>query len=258
MGSFYTRKGEQYVSSPSTVGPWDPKLQHGGPVAALLGTRIEQAAARPDMRLAQFALEFMGPVPVATLDVSAEVVRPGKRISHWAARASVGGRESVRVTAWMLSAKEGRNPLIHLQDSPPPPMPETAVDTYFEAVPHFGYGDALEWRFPEGGFKELGPATCWARLKVSLVEGEPVSPLARVLAMVDSANGISAELDVGKYLFVPVNLTVALAREPSTEWTAMRAVTSISSDGIGVTRAQLFDQRGAIGEALQTLYVEPR
>ncbi|HEX4383266.1 MAG TPA: thioesterase family protein, partial [Myxococcales bacterium] len=196
MASFYTRKGEQYASSPSTVGPWDPKLQHGGPVAALLGTRIEQAAARPDCRVAQFSMQFMGPVPVADLDVTVGQVRPGKRISHWSASASARGREAVRVNAWMLSVKEGRNPLIHLQDSPPPPMPAEAISTYFEAVPHFGYGDALEWRFPEGGFKELGPATCWARLKVSLVEGEPVSPLARVLAMVDSANGISAELDV--------------------------------------------------------------
>jgi len=79
-----------------------------------------------------------------------------------------------------------------------------------------------------------------------------------VLAMVDSANGISAELDVSTYLFVPVNLTVSLAREPATEWTAMRAVTSISSDGVGVTRARLFDERGMIGVALQTLYVEKR
>jgi hypothetical protein len=258
MQAFFKREGPRYSASPSTVGPWDPKLQHGGPVAALLGSRIEQAAARPDARLAQFAMQFMGPVPVAELDVRVEQVRPGKRIAHWFASASAGGREAVRVTAWMLQAREGRNPLVHLEDAPPPPMPEKPVSTYFPTVPHFGYGDALEWRFPEGGFESLGPATCWARLRVPIVEGEPISQLSRVLAMVDSANGISAELDVGKYLFVPVNLTVSLAREPATEWTGMRAVTSLSSDGVGVTRAQLFDERGAIGEALQTLYVEPR
>jgi hypothetical protein len=258
MAAFYTRDGERYVAGPSTVGPWDPKLQHGGPVAALLGSRIEQAAASPGSRVAQFSLEFMGPVPVATLEVSTELVRPGKRIAHWAARISAGGREAVRVTAWMLSTREGRNPLVHLEDEPPPPMPAKAVDTYFPTVPHFGYGDALEWRFPEGGFDSPGPATCWARLKVAVVEGEPLSQLSRVLAMVDSANGISAELDVDKYLFVPVNLTVSLAREPATEWTAMRAVTSLSSDGVGVTKARLFDERGVIGEALQTLYVDRR
>src|SRR5476649_535985 len=97
MASFYTRDGDRYVASPSTVGPWDPKLQHGGPVAALLGTRIEQAAraggAGGNVRVGQFALEFMGPVPVATLDVTTELIRPGKRIAYWSARASAGGRE---------------------------------------------------------------------------------------------------------------------------------------------------------------------
>jgi len=258
MTAFYTRANGRYAATAATVGPWDPKLQHGGPVAALVASRIERAAARPDMRLAQFSLEFLGPVPVAELEVSAEQVRPGKRIAHWAARVTTSGREAARVTAWMLQTKAGRNPLVHLEDAPPPPMPKEPVSTYFTEVPRFGYGDALEWRFPEGGFAQLGPATCWARLKAGIVEGEPVSPLSRVLAMVDSANGISAELDVGKYLFVPVNLTVALAREPATEWTAMRAQTSLSDDGVGVTRAQLFDERGVIGEAVQTLYVEPR
>jgi hypothetical protein len=137
-------------------------------------------------------------------------------------------------------------------------LPETATSTYFESVPRFGYGDALEWRFAEGSFVEMGPATVWSRLRVAIVSGEEVSPLARVLAMVDSANGISAELDVRSYLFVPVNLTVTLARYPIGEWVGMRAVTSLVEDGIGVTRARLFDERGSIGWALQSLYVDKR
>jgi hypothetical protein len=98
----------------------------------------------------------------------------------------------------------------------------------------------------------------WSRLRVEIVEGEPIPPIARALAMVDSANGISAELDVGKYLFVPVNLSVSLTREPIGEWVGMRAVTALSSDGVGTSRARLFDSRGTIGRAMQTLFVEPR
>jgi hypothetical protein len=259
MIAFYSRDAEgRYVASEHTVGPWDPKLQHGGPVAALLASRIEQAAALPDSRVAQFSLEFLSPVAKAALEVSLEQQRPGKRISLWSARAKVDGREQARVSVWMLNAKEGRNPLVHLEDEKPPPMPAQPISTYFKEVPRFGYGDSIEWRFPEGGFEQLGPATCWARLKGVVVEGEPVTPLQRILAMVDSANGISAELDVAKFLFVPVNLNVSLTRYPAGEWTGMRAVTSISSDGIGTTRARLFDQRGEIGRALQTLYVDRR
>jgi hypothetical protein len=76
--------------------------------------------------------------------------------------------------------------------------------------------------------------------------------------MVDSANGISNELDVRKYLFVPVNLTVSIARHPEGEWIGMRARTSLASEGAGTTYARLFDAQGYFGEALQTLFVEPR
>jgi hypothetical protein len=249
--------GTSFSATAATVGPWDPKLQHGGPVAALLGTRIELAAAARDMRVSQFALEFLGPAAVAPMEVSTSILRPGKKIALFSGSASIAGRPCVRASAWLLRTQAGMNEAVRLDDAPPH-MPDTAATTYFESVPRFGYGDALEWRFAEGGFEQAGPATVWSRLRVAIVEGEEVSPLARVLAMVDSANGISAELDVRRYLFVPVNLTVTLARHPASEWVGMRAVTSLADDGIGLTRARLFDVHGSIGYALQSLFVEKR
>ena len=35
-------------------------------------------------------------------------------------------------------------------DEPALPLPLVAADTLFPTVPHFGYGDSLEWRFVEG------------------------------------------------------------------------------------------------------------
>lgn len=255
---FYVRVGDRYDATESTVGPWDPGLQHGGPIAALLATRMESAAAIAHGRVAQLSLEFFSPVPRAPLDVTASCLRPGKKISLWQAAGSHAGRTVVTASAWILATREGRSPMKHLLDTPPPPLPATPITSYFESVPRFGYGDALEWRFSEGRFDAMGPAAVWTRLRVPIVAGEELSPLARVLAMVDSANGISAELDPTEYLFVPVNLTVALARHPHGEWTGMRATTSLSDDGVGVTRAHLYDERGSIGEALQALYVEKR
>ncbi|HEY2368760.1 MAG TPA: thioesterase family protein [Polyangiaceae bacterium] len=255
MSAFYVRKREGvFEATASTVGPWDPKLQHGSPVVSLLATRLE----KDEMRVAHVSLDFLGPVPVAEMEVTTSVDRPGKKIELRSAIASVDGKPRARVSAWLLRTSDGKNPSAHVDDEPPPPMPDKAVDSYFEAVPRFGYGDALEWRFAEGHFAEIGPATVWSRLRVAIVEGEPIPPIARALAMVDSANGISAELDVGKYLFVPVNLSVSLTREPIGEWVGMRAVTALSSDGVGTSRARLFDSRGTIGRAMQTLFVEPR
>lgn len=255
MSFFYVQKRHNvFEATESTVGPWDPKLQHGSPVVSLLATRL----AKEGMRVAHVSLDFLGPVPVSEMEVTTSVDRPGKKIELRSAIASVDGKPRARVSTWLLQTSDGKNPSVHLDDEPPPPMPDKAVDSYFESVPRFGYGDALEWRFSEGHFAEIGPAAVWSRLRVAIVEGEPVPQIARVLAMVDSANGISAELDVRKYLFVPVNLTVSLTREPIGEWVGMRAVTALSSDGVGTTRARLFDSRGSIGRALQTLFVEPR
>jgi hypothetical protein len=255
--SFYVRSGDELHPAPTTAGPWDPGLQHGGPPAALLGAALEATSPRDGTRVAHFALEFLSPVPLAPMRVATEVVRPGKKIELLSATASVAGRPVLRASAWRLAVGAGRSPEIRFGD-PPPPFPDAEETRLFPNAPPFGYGLALEWRFAAGGFHLYGPATAWTRLRVDVVEGEPVSPLSRVLAMVDSANGISAELDPKAFLFVPVNLTVSLARAPEGEWVGMSAATSIASEGVGTTHARLFDTRGFFGESLQTLFVEPR
>jgi hypothetical protein len=76
--------------------------------------------------------------------------------------------------------------------------------------------------------------------------------------MVDSANGISAEVPPSRFTFVPVELTVSVTRHPRTEWVGMRARTTIASDGVGQTHAELFDEVGFLGTALQTLFFSAR
>jgi hypothetical protein len=116
----------------------------------------------------------------------------------------------------------------------------------------------MEWRFVEGSFQEPGPATVWSRPRIPLVAGEPVSPIGRLLLMVDSANGVSAELLPSRFTFVPVEMTVSVLRAPRTEWVGMRAQTFLAPDGVGQTRADLFDEEGPLGLATQTLFVAPR
>jgi hypothetical protein len=76
--------------------------------------------------------------------------------------------------------------------------------------------------------------------------------------MVDSANGISAELPVTEFTFVPVDLNVVLHRAPEGEWVGMHAATTIEDDGIGLTRTRLFDAKGSVGGSLHTLFVSRR
>jgi len=255
--AFFLREGARFVSTVATTGPWDVRFQHGSPPVALLARELMRVSPRPDVRLANISMDFLGPVPVAPLEVRAEVVRPGKRIELVHATALAEGREVLRASGWRMSVENGRSPQAGTFE-PAPPLPEKAIDTLFEAVPHFGYGDALEWRFVDGGFTSLGPATVWTRPRIPLIAGEPDDALTRALLMVDSANGISAELDLKKFSFVPVNLSVDLARAPEGEWTGMTASTRIAHDGTGATSARLFDARGTFGHVMQALFVSPR
>jgi Thioesterase-like superfamily len=254
---FYERRDGLYHPTAATIGPWDPKLQHGGPGAALLGSLLEAHEARPGTRLASLSFDILGPIPAAPMRIDTRTVRGGKKIALSEAVATVGDRAVLRASAWRLEVGTDRNPDANLS-SPVPPMPAEAATTLFPEVPEFGYGRALEWRFVRGSFATKGPATLWARLRAQVIRGQEPSPLARVLAMVDSANGVSREIDMSAYLFVPVNLTVSLTRAPDGEWTAMAAETSLASEGTGTTRAELFDLQGPIGLAVQTLYVEKR
>lgn len=253
--SFYVQRDERtFEPTAATVGPWDPKLQHGGPPAALVGRAFEAIGGRTDMRVAHFTLDFLGVVPLAPMTLETEVLRPGKRVELVGATVSMGGRAVLRASAWRVAVSEARSPLVGL-DEPVPPIPATADLELFETNPDFGYGRAIEWRFTEGGFRKKGPATVWTRLRIPLLEGEAPSPLVRLLAMVDSANGVSWETDFATHTFVPVALTVATTRPAATEWVGMAARTMLAGDGVGTTKARLFDERGTIGQAVQGLFV---
>ncbi len=249
--------GGTFVPTAATEGPWDPALQHGGPPAALIARELSRIGGRRDVRLSHFTLDFLGPVPLAPMRLEAEVLRPGKRVELVGATVHVAGRPVLRASAWRIAVGPDRSAQLGLDDSVPP-LPQQASEDLFEAAPDFGYGRAIEWRFTEGGFRVEGPATVWTRLRVPIVAGEEPSPLARALAMVDSANGVSWEIDFATHTFVPVVLTVSITREPAGEWVGMRARTSLSGDGVGTTEARIFDARGTVGRALQTLFVAPR
>jgi hypothetical protein len=217
---------------------------------------IERAHPHPGARVGRIAFDFFGPVPVAELSIATELVRPGARVSLARARLSANGKTALEASAWRLAVEPGKVPAV-VDARTPPPLPGPQGQNPFEGFPTFGYGRAMEWRFVEGAFTELGPATVYTRPLLPIVEGEDVTPFGRLLLMVDSANGISGVLPFGAFMFVPVELTVSVRRHPRTEWVGMRAETTIEADGVGQTRAELFDEAGYVGMAIQTLFVAP-
>jgi Thioesterase-like superfamily len=138
------------------------------------------------------------------------------------------------------------------------PLPPEQPQRFFPGVGYFPYGHAMEWRFARGGFDDPGPAFVWGRPRIALVEGEPLHGTEALLALLDSANGVSCELDIRQWTFVPVDLTLNLHRVPQGPWYALDARTVCGADGIGTVHTTVFDAQGPVGRSLHTLFVRPR
>jgi Thioesterase-like superfamily len=252
--AFYTDEGGRLVPSELTRGPWDPGAQHAGPPAALLGRAVERCKPREGMQVGRITLEILRPVPLAPLEAIARIVRPGRSVELVEASLSGPDGEVMRATAWRLRC--GGVGAVSGADGAPP-GPERGVESeFFKTGQDVGHHTAMEYRFVEGAFLELGPATVWMRMRVPLVSGEEPSPLQRVLVAADSGNGVSAALDYERYVFINTDLSVHLLRPPAGEWVCLEATTYV--DGLGLSDTALWDERGRIGRAAQTLLVRPR
>jgi hypothetical protein len=268
-----------FVPTELTRGPWDPDAQHAGPPAALLGRELERhaersaAAGESPATVGRVTYEILRSVPLAPLTVATEVLRPGRRVELVQARLDDAQGEVIRATAWLLRtgpvelppglASEDPDSPARLARGPwgdgLPPGPAAGEDSpFFDTGRSVGYHTAMEYRFVAGAFVEPGPATVWMRMRQPLVAGEEPSPLQRVLVAADSGNGVSATLDWTRYVFINVDLTVQLHRLPAGEWVCLDAITIPEMSGVGLADTALYDERGPIGRATQTLLVGER
>ena len=169
-------------------------------------------------------------------------MRPGRAVELVAAELSEakGERRAIaRATAWRLRHQEGG-----ARDRPrrAAARPRAgSASPFFPTGQDVGYHTAMDYAFVSGGFLEPGPAVVWMRMRQPLVDGEPPSPLVRVLVAADSGNGVSAALDYRRFLFINTDLTVQLVREPAGEWVCLDAVTRIGADGVGLAESVLAD-----------------
>ncbi len=255
--SFYVPLGDgQWQATVHTTGPWDARAQHGGPPSALLGRAMRECEPRADMMIARFTCEILRPIPVGEISVAARVARPGRSVELLEATASAGGREVAKASAWRVlrTAADPVPSRLPAPDGPPGqypdmPRPREWVD---------GYLSAIEWRAIRGNLSSPGPACVWGRMRYPLVPDEEPNSLERVLAVADSGNGISWEMDIARWHFINPELTVHLHREAEGEWVCLDAQTTISPGGVGLATSVLSDLAGPVGVSAQSLLVAPR
>jgi hypothetical protein len=252
--AFYSLEGDRATPSELTRGPWDPDAQHAGPPSALLARAIERCEPRDGARVGRVTVEILAPVPIAPLTVRARVVRPGRSVEMLEATLEGPEGEVMRARAWRIAESHITADWEH--DDAPPGREHAEALEFFATGERIGWHTAMEIVFARGRFLEPGPATVWMRPRVQLVDGEPISPLQRTMLAADGGNGVSAPLDWETHVFINTDLTVHLLRPPEGEWVCLDSVTHV--DGLGMTDTALWDERGRIGRAAQTLLVRAR
>ncbi len=258
--TFFLNDGDRFLPTELTRGPWDPRAQHAGPPAALLGWAAERHGERAEMRVTRATFEILRPVPIAPLELTTTLLRGGRNVELVGASLASQGGEVMRLVALRI-----RTTRLELPDGGPPaaagapPGPEQGTPLpFFPTGSDVGYHTAMEWRFVEGGFLEPGPATAWLRMRHPLLPGEEPSPLQRVLIAADSGNGVSTVLDWRSWLFVNCDLTVYLQRPPVGEWVCLQARTTVDDAGTGLAESMIYDLHGPVARGLQSLFVAER
>src|SRR5450631_378345 len=118
--AFWVPEGEQlFRATIHTQGPWNPQFQHGGPPAALLVRQMEQCAPRPEMILARVAIDILGSIPLATLQATARIVRPGRRVELLEAFLEYEGRPVMHASGWRIRVPSTRPPVTEAGTVPP-------------------------------------------------------------------------------------------------------------------------------------------
>lgn len=274
----FIARGEEFVPTEHARGPWDPRALHGGAPAALLTGAFERTEPGSDLRIARLAFELLRPIPFAPLSLSTRIVRPGRRVQEIAAELHSGGELICRASALRVRAVPDGLPTAASADGSAPPESGAGSASSRDPLPpeipgpqegspvRFALDDrdmtsfaasAMEMRWLDDPWAP-GPARVWMRLRHPLVEGQPLTPLARLAATADFGNGVSAVLPFERYLFINADLSIHLHRQPAGEWIGLDARTLLHGGGTGLSESVLHDLHGPVGRAFQTLVVEPR
>jgi hypothetical protein len=273
--TIFVERNGQFVPTEHARGPWDPNALHGGAPAALIAAAFERVEPGAELPLARLSFEFLRPVPLAPLELTTRITRPGRRVQALEADLHADGVHVCRARALrLLPVPEQLSELAAEQikghDRPQLSGPQDGREVRFalDDIERRSFAaTAMEMRFLEGGpaiavkqpsNSELGPATVWMRLRYPLSAAQPATPIARVAATADFSNGVSAVLPFEDYLFINADLTIEFNRPPRGEWIALEARTLLHPGGSGWARSALHDQHGPVGVATQALVVQRR
>jgi hypothetical protein len=246
----------RFVPTAHVSGAWNPDEQHVAPAIGLLTHAIERdrdARRADDLRITRLAVDVLGVLRLEPVEIAVTVLRTGRTIELVEARLAQDGRTALIARAWLAAVFD----TAAISGTAFPPVPARDALSAWDpgAVWPGGFVRSLEARRAQEG---QGRGVTWLRPVVGVIDGREVSPTARIMAMIDVANGLMARVDPDVAIFPSLDFAAHLLREPEGEWVACDTTASFGPRGAGLTHSVLHDDRGPFGTLAQTLTVRPR
>ncbi|MEU2711396.1 thioesterase family protein [Streptomyces sp. NPDC007205] len=246
----------RYKPTPHASGAWAPDEQHFSPLAGLVVHAIDgYRAERPPsgLLLSRISFDILGRLALDECEIRVESIRPGRTIELLEAVVLIADRPVVRARAWLLT--EVDTSAVAGGADARLPLPDGLAGQSLGSVWPGGHCASVDVRPVHAA--EPGRATAWITTDLGLVAGEPSSPVASYVALVDTANGIAVRRPPTEWMFPNVDLTIHLHRQPEGRWVGLDTRVVFGPTGLGLTSSVLHDLHGPVGQAEQTLTVRP-
>lgn len=253
---YFVALGEgRYRPTEQVQGAWSPDEQHVAPVIGLLLHTLELNHPREDLQWARLGVDILGFIRREEMTVTTRVLRPGRTIELLEATVAIGGRDTVRLTAWRLVRGDTRE-VAGLPEPEGEPMPGPDEVPDWDGMLHWGGGFIRSLRFRSVG-NAPGRGRTWVRTDVPLVAGEQASALAAWVGLLDTANGSAVRQDPREWMFPNVDLTLHLHRTPQGPWVGLDTRVAWGPTGVGQTSSEVHDEQGPVGTLEQCLTLRP-
>lgn len=218
----------------------------GHAVGGLLGWAVEREVDDAEMQPARLTVDLPRPTALAPIEVHSRVLRDGKRLKLVEASLTQDGVEVARASALFLRRCEQPPGEVWTEPISMPPLPpEDEIDAASLFIHTYGWGlplmrPAPDWR------GETGAKYTWLNVAQPVVEGDPLTPLARA-AMAGDVTASLANWGSAGLQFINADYTVTLSRLPEGAVLGLASHTHVSHDGVATGSATLFDRNGAVG-----------
>ncbi|WP_296391371.1 acyl-CoA thioesterase domain-containing protein [Williamsia sp.] len=233
----------RYVPSTYALGRWAPDMLNGPAVCAAVARSLESDFGLDDFVPARITIDLFKAARNAPLQVRTRAVRSGRRIHISEADVCQGDTVVAQAT------------LVQLRRAVAPPGQEWHSEHPFDPPETEGhrrwYGSTdAGWTQTMGDHQNGSRKQLWAKSIPAVLDTEN-TPFVQ-LVMAAEATSLVTNWGSEGIGYINCDLTVAISRLPAGERIGLTADTHITSDGVAVGTATLFDHLGPLGTGMVT------